>query len=80
MTDIRQSMCQVHDASFDPAHTNVTPYTYELPDGNTIEFGIERIALPEALFSNDLPVCSFLVLVLTMSLRNLQSEILGVRV
>lgn len=68
MADIRQGMCQVHDSSFDPTHTNVSPYTYELPDGNTLEFAIERIAIPETLFSADLPVCFFILLILILIL------------
>ena len=50
--DIKESSFRVHDAHFTDAEVATLPSTpYELPDGRTIELGLERLKVPELLFS-----------------------------
>ena len=55
MEDIKATVCRLDDHVFNSdAHKNVAGVTYELPDGNTIEVGVERFQIPELLFQPEL--------------------------
>jgi len=55
MEDIKATVCRLDDHVFNSdAHKNVAGITYELPDGNTIEVGVERFQIPELLFQPEL--------------------------
>jgi len=58
VADIRHSICQVHEGPFDAYHTTVLSQSYEFPDGNIIELGIERLSVPDILFSTDPKIIS----------------------
>eukprot|EP00339_Tiarina_fusa_P013742 CAMPEP_0117027354 /NCGR_PEP_ID=MMETSP0472-20121206/20002_1 /TAXON_ID=693140 ORGANISM="Tiarina fusus, Strain LIS" /NCGR_SAMPLE_ID=MMETSP0472 /ASSEMBLY_ACC=CAM_ASM_000603 /LENGTH=431 /DNA_ID=CAMNT_0004734575 /DNA_START=49 /DNA_END=1341 /DNA_ORIENTATION=- len=50
--DIRHSVCSVSPSVFDAEQNQLIPATpYELPDGKTINVGVERLLVPECLFS-----------------------------
>ena len=53
--DIKATVCRLDDHTFNmDEHKNVAGVTYELPDGNTIEVGVERFQIPELLFQPEL--------------------------
>ena len=55
MEDIKATVCRLDDHVFNSdEHKNVAGVTYELPDGNTIEVGVERFQIPELLFQPEL--------------------------
>jgi actin-like protein 6A len=50
--DIKESCFKVYDNAFSDADVANMPSTpYELPDGRTLELGIERFKVPELLFN-----------------------------
>jgi len=53
--DIKATVCRLDDHTLNvDEHKNVAGMTYELPDGNTIEVGVERFQIPELLFQPEL--------------------------
>ena len=58
LADAKEALCKVADTPFDPTTTPpgtpggapVPPNPYELPDGTEVGVGLERYAIPEALF------------------------------
>ena len=53
--DLKESVCRLNDHTFNSAeHKNVPLVAYELPDGNTVEVGVERFQIPELLFQPEL--------------------------
>ena len=53
--DIKASVCTLNEQTLHSSdHQNMAGVTYELPDGNTIEVGVERFQIPELLFQPDL--------------------------
>jgi actin-like protein 6A len=56
LSDAKEVVCRLADAPFDPANGGTpggapVPATpYELPDGTEVGLGVERFAVPEALF------------------------------
>uniref|UniRef100_A0A1D2A4J3 Actin-related protein 4 n=1 Tax=Auxenochlorella protothecoides TaxID=3075 RepID=A0A1D2A4J3_AUXPR len=50
--DLKDAVCRVSDGPFDPEeNANIPQVTYELPDGQEIQVGADRFAVPEALFN-----------------------------
>jgi actin-like protein 6A len=50
--DVKESLCRVAEVPWhDIANQNVPSSTYELPDGNKIEFTSQKLTLPEPLFA-----------------------------
>jgi actin-like protein 6A len=50
--DIKQAICRVSDAAFDPGeNASIPTASYELPDGQEIQVGAARFAVPEVLFN-----------------------------
>jgi len=50
--DMKESVCRVSETPFDEnISTNLPTMAYELPDGNTIEVGVERFTIPELMFN-----------------------------
>lgn len=50
--DVKESLCRVAEVPWqDIANQNVPASTYELPDGNKIEFTSQKLTLPEPLFA-----------------------------
>lgn len=48
--DLRESMGQVHERTFDYAtNANIPATSYHLPDGQEVKLGVERFSLPELL-------------------------------
>ncbi len=58
LADAKEAICKVADTPFDPTTkppgtpggAPVPPIPYELPDGTEVSVGLERFAIPEALF------------------------------
>lgn len=55
LSDAKEAVCRLADAPFDPSEgppggAPVQPTPYELPDGTEVGIGVERYAVPEALF------------------------------
>ena len=49
--DIKESVCRLSEGPLDEAAASLTPSVpYELPDGNLVECGVERLKIPELLF------------------------------
>jgi actin-like protein 6A len=50
--DVKESLCRVAEVPWhEIANQNVPSSTYELPDGNKIEFTAQKLTLPEPLFA-----------------------------
>lgn len=53
--DMKETCCRLSDASLNEAEAARAPSEpYELPDGNIVEFGVERLKIPELLFNPSL--------------------------
>jgi len=53
--DLKATVCTLDDHTFNSdEHKNVAGVTYELPDGNTIEVGVERFQIPELFFQPEI--------------------------
>ncbi|GAB4819420.1 hypothetical protein N2152v2_006466 [Parachlorella kessleri] len=53
--DIKDTICRVSDSPFDPEeNANIPTVAYELPDGQEIQVGPARFAVPEVLFNHHL--------------------------
>ena len=63
IADIRHSVCSVSPSVFDAEQNQLIPATpYELPDGKTINVGVERLLVPECMFNTQhLTVCCLFV-------------------
>jgi len=49
--DIKENVCRVAEKPIDDSYANLATMPYELPDGNTIEVGPDRFAIPDLLFN-----------------------------
>jgi len=53
--DLKESIYRVSDTAFDEAeNANMPTMSYELPDGNNVEVGVERFKVPETIFNPSL--------------------------
>jgi len=55
--DVKETVCRVAERPIDDSYANLATMPYELPDGNTIEVGADRFAVPEFLFNPE-PICT----------------------
>lgn len=54
-SDIKESHCRMNEQPFvEEENLNMPMQSYELPDGSSIDIGVERFKIPEILFN---PVC-----------------------
>jgi actin-related protein len=50
--DAKHTACRVSDTPFDPTdNENIPTVAYELPDGQEIQVGADRFAVPEVMFN-----------------------------
>lgn len=50
--DIKESLCRVNEAPFvEEENLNMPVQSYELPDGSSVDIGVERFKIPEILFN-----------------------------
>jgi actin-related protein len=51
--DIKESLCRVNEVPFvEKENLNMPVQSYELPDGSSIDIGVERFNIPEILFNS----------------------------
>lgn len=56
VTDIKENVCRLSENRFDEAsNANIPGFSYELPDGQSIDLGVDRFKIPELLFSATTP-------------------------
>mmetsp|Transcript_8166 Transcript_8166/g.20251 ORF Transcript_8166/g.20251 Transcript_8166/m.20251 type:complete len:447 (-) Transcript_8166:267-1607(-) len=49
--DLKETVCRLSDSTFsEEENQNIPMVSYELPDGNTIDVGVERFKIPELIF------------------------------
>lgn len=51
--DIKESICRVNEVPFvEEENLNMPVQSYELPDGSSIDIGVDRFKIPEILFNS----------------------------
>lgn len=51
--DIKESLCRVNEVPFvEEENLNMPVQSYELPDGSSVDIGVERFKIPEILFNS----------------------------
>jgi actin-like protein 6A len=51
--DIKESLCRVNEVPFiEEENLNMPVQSYELPDGSSVDIGVERFRIPEILFNS----------------------------
>lgn len=56
--DIKESLCRVNEVPFvEEENLNMPVQSYELPDGSSIDIGVERFKIPEILFNSVRVAC-----------------------
>lgn len=51
--DIKESLCRVNEVPFvEEENLNIPVQSYELPDGSSVDIGVERFKIPEILFNS----------------------------
>ena len=49
--DLKESVCRLSETTYSKSdNQNIPAVSYELPDGNTIDVGVERFIIPELMF------------------------------